>query len=154
MWAEQRRSSELSAQKRGKLRSDRSNERPPVKPERASFYSKSPVRGERANARCTGMHEDWLAAQGLFGGRVVLSQAKGQARQRCSSHKIGKEKDDLPVVFFNFGVFARVGDLSGLGFNVSKKPVDLDARDQHRARIEPQLLHLDHFAVLVTMRQS
>ena len=53
----------------------------------------------------------------------------------------------LPIIVFNFGVFARVGHLSGFSLTVPDQFVDLDARDKHIAGVQSHLRHLGHLAV-------
>ena len=55
----------------------------------------------------------------------------------------------LPVIVFNFGVFARVGDLPSLGLLVEHEGVECDASAEQRSRIQAHLLHLHHLELRV-----
>ena len=56
-------------------------------------------------------------------------------------------KKYLPVIVFEFSIFAGVSDLASLGLNVTEHLVESLACQQQRCSIQSQLLHLHQFAM-------
>ena len=56
-------------------------------------------------------------------------------------------KNYLPVIVFEFSIFAGVGNLASLSLNVTEHLVEVHACQQQRCGIQSQLLLLHQFAV-------
>ena len=55
----------------------------------------------------------------------------------------------LPVIFFNFGILAVVGDLASFGLHVEDESVERDAAAEQVCGVEAHLLHLHHLELIV-----